>query len=578
MKLKLFFIALITSALAIAQSAPSYYNSIDFTKTNNDLKNQLATLITSTHTTQISYDRLKDEYRYSDADPAIPGNILLVYGYTQSGGIDQRSRAYSGSWNREHVYPNSKGVPELGQSGPGSDGHHLRPSDIQKNSNRGNLPFADGSGAGAYSTNGGWFPGDEWKGDVARIMMYMYVRYNTRCLPSRVATGSYTYSSDFPDIFLKWNIEDPVSDFEKQRNEHFFSVQGNRNPFIDNPYLATVIWNGDAAENTWPDTFAGGGTPDTEAPTTPTNLAAGTITTSSIALTWTASTDNVAVTSYDIFVDGVFKANSTTTSATITGLTPETTYSIYVIAKDAKANKSTASSPITATTLAGTPVQTSCGTEDFENIPNSGSSYGERTWTNNNITWTATNARTDQSINGKSINIKGLGKLTSSSISGGIGSLSFKTYLPFSDSSANLTIKVNDVVKGTITVTKESTAKTYTLSDINVDGNFTLEISNGSSGSRLTIDDLSWTCYSTLGTSEVGVSKNLKVYPNPVKNQEVIVDGLEKNDTIKIYSMNGQLVQTIEKVNNKEKVHLKKLSKGIYILKSQKKTTKIIVE
>jgi endonuclease I len=52
-------------------------------------------------------------------------------------------------------------------------------------------------------------------------------------------------------LFLKWNIEDPVSDFERQRNEVIASAQGNRNPFIDNPYLATMIWGGDAAENFW---------------------------------------------------------------------------------------------------------------------------------------------------------------------------------------------------------------------------------------------------------------------------------------------------------------------------------------
>lgn len=574
MKLKLFFIALITSALAIAQSAPSYYNSIDFTTRGNTLKNQLATLITNTHTNQISYSQLKDEYRYSDADPAIAGNILLIYGYTQTAGINQRSRAYGpGDWNREHVYPNSKGVPELGTSGPGSDGHHLRPADINKNSNRGNLPFADGSGAAAYATSGGWYPGDEWKGDVARIMMYMYVRYKDRCDPKRVALGSYTYAPDFPDIFLKWNIEDPVSDFEKQRNEHFFNVQKNRNPFIDNPYLATLIWNGDNAENTWPDTFSGGGTSDTEAPTTPSNLTSPSTTTSSIALTWTASTDNIAVTSYDIYVNGVYKANSTINSATVTGLTPNTTYTIYIIAKDAKGNQSAASNTISATTQAGTPVETSCGTENFENIPGKQSNYATRTWTNNNITWTATNARTDQSINGKAININA-GKLSSSMISGGIGSLTLTSTLPFSDSNGDLTVKVNGITKGVIKYEKATTTKS--LLDINVDGNFTLEISNAAG--RVTIDDLSWTCYSTMGTSEIESSKKLVVYPNPVKNQEVTVDGLEKNDTIKIYSINGQLVQTIEKVNTKEKVLLKKLPKGIYLLKSQKKSTKIIVE
>ena len=75
---------------------------------------------------------------------------------------------------------------------------------------------------------------------MARIIFYLNIRYN----------------ENFDDVgnlalFLKWNKEDPVSDFEKQRNEVIQNAQGNRNPFIDNPYLATLIWGGDVAENTW---------------------------------------------------------------------------------------------------------------------------------------------------------------------------------------------------------------------------------------------------------------------------------------------------------------------------------------
>jgi hypothetical protein len=54
-----------------------------------------------------------------------------------------------------------------------------------------------------------------------------------------------------PNIFLEWNAEDPVSQYEKNRNTVLQNMQGNRNPFIDNPYLATIIWNGPAAQNTW---------------------------------------------------------------------------------------------------------------------------------------------------------------------------------------------------------------------------------------------------------------------------------------------------------------------------------------
>jgi hypothetical protein len=67
------------------------------------------------------------------------------------------------------------------------------------------------------------------------------------------ATGSANYSpnGDMPDVFLEWNEEDPVSALELTRNDVISSYQGNRNPFIDNPYFATLIWNGPAANDSW---------------------------------------------------------------------------------------------------------------------------------------------------------------------------------------------------------------------------------------------------------------------------------------------------------------------------------------
>ena len=89
------------------------------------------------------------------------------------------------------------------------------------------------------------------------MMMYMYVRYGNRCKPTAVGIGSSSNTpDDMIDLFLRWNAEDPVSQIEIQRNEYLGNrsnayAQGNRNPFIDNPYLATLIWGGPAAENTW---------------------------------------------------------------------------------------------------------------------------------------------------------------------------------------------------------------------------------------------------------------------------------------------------------------------------------------
>ena len=593
MKLKLSFLAIIFAVIAFAQSAPSYYSGINFNKTKNDLKADLATLITNTHTQTISYSAgLASLFKTSDADPDNPSNLLLIYG-SEASGTHQRSRPYSGSWNREHVYAKSKGTPNLGESGPGADGHHLRPADITLNSTRGSLLFDDGSGATAYKTSrGGWYPGDEWKGDVARILMYMYVRYDSQCLPLNITMNPATYSSDFPDILLKWNVEDPVSNFERTRNNVVYGIQHNRNPFIDNPYLATVIWGGSAAQNTWPDTFSGtgGSTTDTVAPTAPTNVLVTGVTSTSVVLTWTASTDNIGVASYDIYIDGVYHSTVYNPGATISGLSPSTTYNVYVVAKDYAGNKSANSNTVSATTDAaggsgGTGgAGTTCGTEDFGNTPTGGStpdsSYASRTWTNNNIVWTATNTRIDTQINidanNKAICIKN-GSLKSSTISSGIGSLTVKTNLPFAtDTAGNYTLKINGVVKGQIPYSK--TANTQVINDINVSGDFTIELVD-TSNNRVAFDNLSWTCYNAMATDEVTTKTgNISVYPNPIKNNEFFISGITNKETVQIYDVNGKLVQTINNVGNKEKVNFKKLPKGVYFVKTAGKSTKILVD
>lgn len=591
MKLKISFLASVFSLALYAQSAPAYYSNVDFKKTKNDLKVDLAKLITDTHTVKIEYSKgLATLFKTSDADLENPSNMLLMYG-SQSSGMHQRSRPYTGSWNREHVYAQSQGTPALGKQGAGSDGHHLRPSDVQLNSSRGHLSFDDGMGSLAQKTSrGGWYPGDEWKGDVARILMYLYVRYKDQCKPLNITMNPSTYSSDFPDILLKWNVEDPVSDFERQRNNVVANTQKNRNPFIDNPYLATVIWGGPVAQNTWPDTFDSDNQPsdDTEAPSTPTNLAVTASTSSSVSLSWTSSTDNVGVSGYDVFVDNVYNKTVTSNSADVVGLLSSKTYSFYVLAKDAAGNKSGNSASVEGTTdkAGDTGSGTTCGTEDFENIVSTGStppasSYTDRTWSGRSIVWTATNARTDKAIfidgdKNKAINIK-KGRLKSSTISGGIGSLSVKTYLPFSDSAGNYTLLINGVVKGQIPYSKS--AKTQTIHDINVEGDIVIELFDDKTNNRVSFDNLSWTCYAKMVTNEVSNKKqNIVIYPNPVKNGKFFISGIEKNETITIYDLNGKLVQTITNISNQDQVHISGLAKGLYIVKTKSNSTKIIID
>lgn len=254
----------VLSTISTAFSQQTYYNNVNLTLSGMALKAELSDKIIVTHTNNLSYAEVWDALRITDLVPGSSTNVYLVYGYDDGDGDvttdlsrDKNSNGGAvGDWNREHVYPKSLGNPDLGTSGPGSDAHMLRSSDVQRNGMRGNLKFVDGTGV-SQTVAGGWYPGDQWKGDMARIIMYMYLRYESRCLPINTGVGtSVSIDPDMIDLFLEWNAEDPVSVYEEARNNYLGTTsnqfgQGNRNPFIDNPYLATKIWGGTAAEDIW---------------------------------------------------------------------------------------------------------------------------------------------------------------------------------------------------------------------------------------------------------------------------------------------------------------------------------------
>ena len=266
-----FVLVFISVSVALSQVHP-YYQSINFNLTGDLLKNQLSNLISTTHQNKLEYTNnfsldTWDLIKLSDVVTNNNSKVLLIYGYNDNDASVENDRTRDktlschtgpcyGLWNREHVYPKSMASPNLSTNFPsaGTDVHNLRSCDYSTNSNRSNKKFDNGSGNSSSNNQGNWYPGDEWKGDVARIIMYMFVRYQNQCEPGNVGVGTQLYSpnGDMPDIFLEWNILDPVSEFEELRNDEISNVQGNRNPFIDNPYLATLIWDGPIAEDKWP--------------------------------------------------------------------------------------------------------------------------------------------------------------------------------------------------------------------------------------------------------------------------------------------------------------------------------------
>ncbi|MGM7634687.1 endonuclease [Bacillus sp. Hm123] len=230
-----------------AEEVPSddYYKDA-YGKTGSDLKAALHEIIDD-HT-QLSYSDVWQALRETDEDPNNPNNVILLYsGKSRSKSLNGGDM---GDWNREHVWAKSHG--DFGTSkGPGTDIHHLRPTDVRINSTRGNLDFDNGGSSvsdcnGCYRSSNSWEPPDRVKGDVARMIFYMAVRYESGDrvdleLNERLNNGKNPYHGK-KSVLLEWHKQDPVDDFEKNRNNVIQEWQGNRNPFIDHPEWAAMIW------------------------------------------------------------------------------------------------------------------------------------------------------------------------------------------------------------------------------------------------------------------------------------------------------------------------------------------------
>lgn len=206
-----------------------------------------------TSTSTDTWDILKE----TDRDSANPDNVILLY----SGWSVDAEQEYNNAqgWSREHVWAKSHG--DFGTDlGAGTDAHHLRPADISVNSARSNLDFdnggtlyVDGDGVTECLKDGdSWEPRDAVKGDVARMLFYMAVRYEGEngepdlelvdevdtYDPTLVGIGYHGKLS----TLLEWHTADPVDSFEIKRNNIIYSYQKNRNPFIDHPEYVNLIW------------------------------------------------------------------------------------------------------------------------------------------------------------------------------------------------------------------------------------------------------------------------------------------------------------------------------------------------
>ncbi|MGB3440513.1 MAG: endonuclease [Actinophytocola sp.] len=217
--------------------------------TGTALKSALHSIIRTG--TKLNYDQVWNALKATDQDPANANNVILLYsGRSQS---KTTNGGNANDWNREHVWAKSHG--DFGTAtGPGTDVHHLRPEDVSVNSARGNKDFDNGGSAvseapGSYTDADSFEPRNAVKGDVARMIFYMAVRYEggdgfaNLEMNNSVANGSAPYLGKL-SVLLAWSAQDPPDAFEKRRNQVIYDqFQHNRNPFVDHPEWARAIWN-----------------------------------------------------------------------------------------------------------------------------------------------------------------------------------------------------------------------------------------------------------------------------------------------------------------------------------------------
>lgn len=239
-----------------------YYASISSTATGKDLKSALYGLIKVTKT-YVTYDQLYDVYREADVredgkhlwDIYSDTTMYTLYDNRISGNYSKEGDAL----NREHMIPQSLFSEKLPMK---ADPHHVLPSDGFVNGKRSNYPHGNVTSSPTYTSNDGcklgkgtgnttvFEPMAHYKGDIARIYFYFVTCYQDKLSSLEGGFDAFTYDSypsidtEFLEVYLRWHLEDPVSEKEIVRNREIQEFQPNRNPFIDRPQYACRIWGG----------------------------------------------------------------------------------------------------------------------------------------------------------------------------------------------------------------------------------------------------------------------------------------------------------------------------------------------
>jgi endonuclease I len=260
------WLGLVAGAFSQSEPPAAYYNNA-IGKTGGTLKTALHDIIKD-HT-QIPYTASStdtwDALKVLDEDPTNSNRVVLVY----SGYTDLKSAQYNGStgtWDREHLWPQSFGLVEFDDfSHAKTDIFNLRPIDVNVNTTRSNKYYDTTTTPGSthpsspqstYDSDS-WEPRNEDKGFIARAAFYMAVRYDgtdadVPDLELSDTPNSSLYRFGKLTTLLAWNRQFGVTTTERVRNHRIYTdYQHNRNPFIDHPEFADMVFNSVTQNQAW---------------------------------------------------------------------------------------------------------------------------------------------------------------------------------------------------------------------------------------------------------------------------------------------------------------------------------------
>ncbi|MBO9691217.1 endonuclease [Chryseobacterium sp.] len=637
MKKILLPIILISSCLS-AQAPAGYYDGTAGL-TGYALKSKLHDII-SEKMINWHYDDLKVLYgqtdldKYYDHDASNTQYLLDIYSEIPSGPdsyeytVDQIIAGASVEgmgYNREHMMPQStfSTSSSISDYPMYSDLNFIIPVDAYINQRRSNYPYGVGNTTNHYIfsntsrisnaaipnypyTGRVYEPINEFKGDIARSLLYFAVRYegklgsfNTAYTTSANLTpatdqcpldGTEERAIDLPYVAMlkQWSAMDPVSQREIDRNNTIYTLQKNRNPFIDHPEWIDMIWSE---------------TPDNIAPAAPGSLASTQQNAYFINLNWTASPDS-DILGYRVYMNGSTTPVAVTkgTSISIDHLSPSTTYTFTVKAFDKAYLESPFSNTVTASTIASDSYAPDLMITKYISGTNNNSNTVK-----NNALEIVNKTGHEVNLNNYRINIQFKNTSTGAFYSGDTYELEGKvgnnetfvilnpksTLSCYTNAQARFVTASDPMMFSGGNYVELAYNKTVTVDAIgtkfttNNNGNVSLYRKSTINQPNSTFTIGEWDSYpsnycqdlgGTLSTAElIAVDHEFTVYPNPVYDNLYVKGEIEKVKTAQIIDLSGKVIYTEkDPFRYKKNISVQGIPTGIYFLKLDEKAHQFI--